>query len=59
MIIFICLNNDELGFCCGDSYHNCLTLTHALLVALIYDVLLIVCQLLPLQDDVVYFSCLY
>lgn len=51
MITFICLNNDELGFCCGNSYHNGLTLTHALLVALIYDVLLIVCQLfLKLQN---------
>ena len=25
MITFICLNNDELGFCCGNSYHNGLT----------------------------------
>ena len=25
MITFICLNNDELGFCCGNSYHSGLT----------------------------------
>ena len=51
MIIFTFLNNDELGFCCGNSYHNGLTLTHALLVALINDIILIVFQLfLKLQN---------
>lgn len=50
MITFIHLNSDELGFCGGNSYHNGLTLTCALPVALIYDVLL-VCQLfLKLQN---------
>lgn len=39
IITSIHLNSAELGFCCGNSYHNGLTLTCTLLVALIYDVL--------------------
>lgn len=33
MITFIQLNSDELGFCCGNSHHNGLSLTYALLVS--------------------------
>lgn len=46
MTTFIHLNSDGLGFWCGNSYHNGLTRTCTLLVALIYNVLLLgFCQL--------------
>lgn len=40
-----------LGFRCGKSYHNGPTLTCALLVALIYGVLHVVCQLFFKQQN--------